>query len=114
MVPGLALALVALAACGERPLPPAVDAVLEQRCRRCHADPPREFAPMPLVTWDDLHAPSPGSPDEPVYEVMARRIVDGDFPMPPVRAPEAESFTDDERAVLLEWIAAGAPPAASP
>ena len=109
-----ALILVAcLSGCGEdQPLPAEVDAVIEVRCRRCHSDPPREFAPMPMVTWDDLQAPAPGNGDEPVYRALARRIVDPDFPMPPFRTAEADAFTDAERAVLLDWVDAGAPPAA--
>ena len=68
---------------------------------------------MPLESWDDLHAPAPGNPDEAVYQAVARRIVDLEFPMPPARTPEAGAFTDDERALLLDWIAAGAPAAAA-
>jgi hypothetical protein len=110
-----AIAALALVGCGDpTPLPDDVDAVLEVRCRRCHGDPTASFTPMPLVTWEDLHAPAPGSPDEAVYQVLARRIVDPMFPMPPIRAPEADAFTEDERQLLLEWVAAGAPPAAAP
>lgn len=110
------LVALALAACGDetRPLPADVDAVLESRCRRCHADPPANFAPMPLISWNDLHAASPGDPDSPVFVRVGVRIHSADFPMPPQRTDELAAFTDAEREILDLWIAAGAPPAPDP
>lgn len=88
-------------------LPSDVDAVLAARCRKCHSDPPRNFAPFPLVTWQDTHAPAPAHDAQAVYEVIAERIHDPGFPMPPAGNP----MTDADRKVLDDWIAQGAPPA---
>lgn len=96
------------------PLPADVDAVFEESCRRCHGAPTDNFAPMSLVTWDDLIADSPSDRDVPVYQQVARRIHDARFPMPPVRSAEAGGFTDADRAVIDAWIAGGARPAPPP
>jgi hypothetical protein len=119
----LASALAVLAACngeqscpgpvhvdgGMTPLPAEIDDILERRCRPCHQDPTLMFAPMPLVSWEDLHAPrSESRPDEPVYESMGRRINDERAPMPPITFPQLSS---DERSTLNGWIADCAPAA---
>lgn len=88
------------------PLPAAVDAVLAARCRKCHSDPPREFVPFALVSWDDTQARAPGHDGARIYEVIAVRIHDASFPMPPSGNP----MTDADRDVLDDWIAQGAKP----
>lgn len=102
--------LLALFGCGHPSdpgqLPREVDAVIEARCRRCHTNPPENFAPMPLVTWRDTQRRSGGVP---IYERIASRIQSEDFPMPPLEADENTAFTEAERTILLAWIAAGTP-----
>lgn len=104
---------------GQTLLPAEVDDILERRCRMCHSDPTRMFAPMPLVTWEDVQSPRSQETDEPVFEVMGRKIHDEKFPMPPLPAP---SLSDEEKAAwpklsreeidtLDAWIADCAPPA---
>jgi hypothetical protein len=94
---------------GATELPSEVDAILERRCRPCHSDPTRMFAPMPLVTWEHVHAPRPApNDDEAVFEAVAQRIHDERFPMPPVTFPQLD---DDELATLDEWLSDCAPPA---
>lgn len=116
--------LMALAACGDdaaaacdpafesdggaTALPADVDDILERRCRPCHSDPTQMFAPMPLVTWEHVHAPRGSSDDEAVFEAIARRIHDERFPMPPSTFPPLD---DDELARLDGWLADCAPPA---
>ena len=93
---------------GMTPLPGEIDDIIERRCRPCHTNPTMMFAPMPLVTWEDLHAPrSEKRPDEPVYETMELRINDERAPMPPITFPQ---LTPEERDTLNGWIHDCAPP----
>ena len=95
------------AAAATAELPANVDAVLQLRCRICHSDPPQNDAPFPLVTWQNTHAPAPTHEGSRIYEIIAIRIHDPNFPMPPKGNP----LTDADRRVLDDWIDAGAPPA---
>ena len=87
-------------------LPEDVVEILERRCWACHGDPTDRFAPMPLVTWSDFHGCHYPEQTEPDYERMRIRINSERFPMPPTLEPQ---LTEEERAVLNRWIAAGAP-----
>jgi hypothetical protein len=91
---------------GAEPLPCDVDAVLAAHCRTCHSAPPAYGAPMPLVTYGDLTAPSKSDPQKKVYERIAVRIHDDAQPMPP---PPNARLSAAESSVLDTWIAAGAP-----
>lgn len=109
------LALVALAAAcygddaspggstGSTPLPCAVDSVLEQSCRTCHAAQPRFGAPMPLVTWEDTQAPARSDPSVAVWQMMQRRVHDVARPMPASRP-----LGEDALATLDGWFAGSA------
>src|SRR3954452_6773503 len=89
-------------------LPADVIDVLDRRCHACHTNPTKNFAPFPLVTWQDAQAQAPGyAADTPIYEVMQMRIHDEGFPMP----PDGRELTDADRAVLDTWIDHGANPA---
>jgi uncharacterized membrane protein len=95
---------------GMTSLPADVDDILERRCRVCHGEPLQMYAPMPLVSWEHVHAPlPPPRDDEPVFAAIAQRIHDERFPMPPVTFPP---LTQDERERLDQWLNACAPPAA--
>ncbi|MGZ5971116.1 MAG: monooxygenase [Polyangiales bacterium] len=89
----------------ESGLPCAVDRVLSERCTRCHASTPLYGAPMPLVTYEDLHATLDDG--RKVYDAVAARIADDAKPMPP--SPGAR-LSEAERASITSWIAAGAAP----
>ncbi len=91
---------------GSGSLPCDVAQVLATRCQSCHASPPLFGAPMPLVTFADLHAATPSSPSVPVYTSVETRTHDDARPMPP--APNAR-LSATEQATLDSWIAAGAP-----
>jgi cytochrome c551/c552 len=92
-------------------LPCDVDAVLARNCGSCHSNPPQYAAPMPLVTYADLHAVAPADPDTmgtnvPVYQAVEQRIHDVAKPMPqPPNAPLSAA----DATVIDNWVAAGAP-----
>lgn len=85
-------------------LPCDVNAVLATNCRTCHAATPLYGAPMPLVTYDDLHAPATSDPSQPVYALVKTRIHDMAHPMPPSGHLDQASM-----GVLDAWLNAGAP-----
>jgi len=106
------LALIGSAACSSSEAdPPAqgipcdVDTILQNQCRGCHSAPPKNDAPMPLVTFDHLQAASVTDPSTPVYEAVAARIKDNTRPMPP--APNAR-LTAAEIEVIDGWVGSGA------
>jgi hypothetical protein len=91
-------------------LPCAVDDVLARSCRSCHGAPPAFGAPMPLVTYDDLHAPAHTDPSRAVFSLVGARIHDDAHPMPQPPNPRLSSA---DTATLDAWIAAGAPAGAA-
>jgi Copper type II ascorbate-dependent monooxygenase, C-terminal domain/Copper type II ascorbate-dependent monooxygenase, N-terminal domain len=93
-----------------RALPCDVDAVLAARCRSCHDGTPLYGAPMPMVTWDDLHAASKSDPSAPVYQRVHARVHDDALPMPP---PPNARLDAADLATLDAWVQAGAPAGAS-
>jgi uncharacterized membrane protein len=104
---------------GETPLPPDIDDVIERRCRMCHSDPTEQFAPMPLLTWEDFQAPRWDGADRPVYDYARERINSDRLPMPPLPSPALSQeeraawprLSDDERLLLNAWFAECAPAA---
>jgi hypothetical protein len=88
-------------------LPCAVDQVLVSRCQSCHGSPPLYGAPMPLVTFADLHAATPSNTPVPVYQTVEIRTHDDAAPMP---QPPNPRLSAADQATLDSWIAAGAPP----
>lgn len=86
-------------------IPCDVDAILETNCRKCHSAEPQYGAPMPLVTFGDLHAPSKSDPNKQVYELIAGKIASDVEPMPP---PPNERLSADARATLTAWTNGGA------
>ena len=85
-------------------LPCDVVEVIDRNCFGCHSDPPKFGAPMPFASWGDFQVPAVSDPERKVIDLVGDRIVDPDFPMPPITAMSGEDQT-----VLLDWIAAGAP-----
>lgn len=104
--PGTLLLACSAAPPESSPLPADVDAVLKRSCRSCHGDPLQNFAPMPLMDWENTQRASPGNSELKVYEVIDIRIHSERFPMPPV----GFEMSDESRRVLEQWISAGAPP----
>jgi hypothetical protein len=107
----MALALASLTACGTpaatgpTPLPADVQAIVDARCASCHAAPPGFGAPMPLGTWESMHAAAVTDPSREVFELVGARIHDARRPM-----PASGMLPASELATLDAWIAAGAPP----
>jgi cytochrome c5 len=89
--------------------PREVAAAIEAKCQRCHAQPPQNGAPFPLLTWEDTHA-SYGQ--QLVYQAMLPAIEKGIMPFTELKLdPPVEPLTADEKALLLNWLGDGAPPA---
>ena len=86
-------------------VPCTVAEVLSQHCWTCHTDPPRNAAPMPLLTQEDFQRPSVSAPGETVWERVRARIHDADSPMPP---PTASTLDAAELATLDAWLDGGA------
>ena len=87
-------------------LPCEVRDALAAACGDCHSAAPSFGAPMPLASYADLQVPAPTDPTRKVYDVVAERLVAEVKPMPP-----DGDMSEDQRTVLLDWIAAGAPEA---
>ncbi len=79
--------------------------VLKAHCQSCHGAQPLAGAPMPLITWNDLQAPSKSNVSVKVYQLVASRIHDAQSPMPPLNQPHMSSA---EIATLDAWISGGA------
>ena len=58
-------------------LPCDVDQVLADKCRRCHATPSRNGAPLTFYKWSELHAEYLG---EAVYKRLGRAVQTGFMP----------------------------------
>ncbi|HEY2511048.1 MAG TPA: peptidylglycine alpha-amidating monooxygenase [Polyangiaceae bacterium] len=91
---------------GATPLPCDVNDVLQAHCQSCHQNPPLNGAPMPLITWQDLQAPSHSDPKTPVYKQVEARIHDDAKPMPQPPNPRLGAA---DLATLDGWVNAGAP-----
>lgn len=84
-------------------LPCAVADALAAACGDCHGEVPSFGAPMPLVTFADFQVPALTDPTRKVHALVAERLVTDVKPMPPTG-----DITEEQRTVLLDWIAAGA------
>jgi uncharacterized membrane protein len=85
-------------------------AVLQQKCVRCHSDPPVNGAPFSLDSYEATQVPS-HSGDELRTDRIKRAVESGFMPLTSLRVdPPVEPLTCEERATLLAWIDAGAPP----
>lgn len=86
-------------------VPCEVAAILSAHCGECHAAPPAFGAPMSLVEIEDFLVPSVTDPARAVAELTLERVDDTERPMPP-----DNSLSDEDKAVLTDWIDAGMPP----
>lgn len=90
-------------------LPCDVAAVLQGNCQHCHSNPPRNGAPFPEVTFEDLEQPF-GTNGLRRWQRMAQVIVPGGgIHMPPPGQPQ---LTDAQLQTLLGWFNTCAPPVA--
>ncbi|MGZ3474859.1 MAG: monooxygenase [Polyangiales bacterium] len=91
------------------PLPCEIDDVLARNCRTCHGETPKYGAPMSLVTWEDLNAPSPSDASKKVFEAANLRVhlPDTDNARMPQKPNPALSAKD--LATFDAWISGGAP-----
>jgi hypothetical protein len=85
-------------------LPCDVAKVLAASCTDCHGRPLAEGAPVALVSYADLVAPSLSDPNRSVAAVSIDRIKETRRPMPPDEALGAADV-----AVLEAWVGAGMP-----
>lgn len=91
-----------------REFPCAVKAIM-RKCQYCHIKPSSSASgalatPFPLVTYDDTQRTEH---DIVITKLISTIVQCGNMPLPPV------SISDNERQVLLQWIAQGAQPAPS-
>ena len=85
-------------------VPCDVATVLANQCLSCHGATPSGGAPMPLVTYDELTAPSKKDASQTVIQRCVARMTDAANPMPTGGLPPAADV-----AVLQAWIDAGTP-----
>ncbi len=85
-------------------VPCDVATVLANKCLSCHGATPSGGAPMPLVTYEELTAPSKADPAKSYIERSVIRMADAAAPMPPNSTPNAADI-----AVFQTWIDAGTP-----
>ena len=90
---------------GTAGLPCEVSKLLAARCNGCHGQPPA-YAPMALVSYADLTAPSAVVPTQKIAERTLARMQSPKDPMPP--GPTA-TVPASELVPLQTWLAAGTP-----
>jgi hypothetical protein len=102
-IPGATAAGTAAAVPANEILPCNVSQALASHCQTCHAATPIGGAPMPLVTFVDLHKPAVTQPTVKVYQLVQTRIHDQMRPMPPIDVLPAADLS-----ALDTWLKAGA------
>jgi uncharacterized membrane protein len=89
--------------------------IIQDKCVRCHANPPRNGAPFPLDTYAAIDAPSPSrnDPERMMADHMFAAIESGFMPYTTLLLdPPVEPLTCEERTTLLAWLRAPSPPPA--
>lgn len=85
-----------------------VQRVLQDKCQRCHSDPPQHGAPFALVTYDDTQALD--RHEQPRYLAMEEAVASGTMPATFLKLdPPVEPLDESEKQLLLDWCAADAP-----
>lgn len=83
-------------------------AVLEASCQRCHTDPPRNGAPVPIMTYEDTQAQYFNT-DFKVWERMERAVASDFMPATFIDLePPVELLTCEQKTTLLAWLEQGA------
>jgi uncharacterized membrane protein len=85
-------------------------AVIQEKCLRCHGNPPAHGAPFRLDSYDATQVPSHDG--KTIRADRMREVIDSGFmPLTSLSLdPPVEPLTCDEKATILEWIDRGAPP----
>ncbi len=89
-----------------------VQPIIQSRCLRCHGDPQENFAPMPITSFDVIHANYPSDVERPLWKFMHQMVAASAMPPAPDfndLVPPVDQLTEDERALLLDWLSGGAP-----
>lgn len=87
-------------------IPCEVDQILAANCRSCHQSPTRYGAPRPLLSYEDLMAPSVTEPNKSMHVLARERMREEGGRMPP---PPNAAVSDADLAIWDAWVAAGAP-----
>jgi hypothetical protein len=90
-------------------LPCDVWQVLHDRCHCCHQDPPKNFAPFPLLTYELTREVYSMTTGKLRWERMAEVIQPEGAPHMPLLS--AAQLSSTQKQVLDDWFAACAPPA---
>jgi hypothetical protein len=87
-------------------LPCDVAALLLAKCTSCHSNPPVAYAPMALMTYADLTAPSKSDATKSNAVVSLARMKSATSPMPALPAAPASAA---QIAAFEAWVNAGTP-----
>ncbi len=87
-------------------LPCQVDDVFARKCRRCHTVPTRHGAPFVFFTWEDTRQDRLG---QPLYASIGRAVSSGFMPYKIEANPPVIPLTDEEKKIIVDWVAAGGP-----
>jgi hypothetical protein len=112
----LAASLTTLVTCSPAAEPTAslpcdVQAVLSEVCDTCHSSPPKNGAPISIVTYADTQAvftQLPTYDHVPTWRVMGDAVAAGVMPQP----WPGVALSSGQKQTLLAWVDAGAPPLA--
>jgi mono/diheme cytochrome c family protein len=88
-------------------LPCDIAQILQAHCLACHGAPPAGGAPMSLLGYADLAAPSSLDPSKSRAEVALERFTNASSPMPP--AGTQAPLSSAEIASWQSWVSAGLP-----
>jgi len=91
-------------------------AIIQEKCVRCHSDPPAHGAPFPLASYEATQVPSRDGKS--IRADRMRAVIDSGFmPLTSLKLePPVEALSCEEKATILHWIDQGAapPPADDP
>ena len=88
----------------------AAFAVIQDKCVRCHSDPPANGAPFALDSYEATQVPSRDGKTIRA-DRMGAVIESGFMPLTSLRLdPPVESLSCEEKATILAWVERGAPP----
>lgn len=89
----------------DKGMPCEVELLLKTRCQGCHSAQAKNG--VPLMTLENLMAPSKADPNTPVFARAAARMSNAERPMPPMG--KGMPVTTEELALFQAWIDQGTP-----